>query len=35
VHALPKHRLAKLREAVLNLEELADTAELAALMATP
>jgi aconitate decarboxylase len=34
VHALPKARVAKLRDAVLKLEQLADAAELAALMAT-
>jgi aconitate decarboxylase len=32
VHALPKNRVAELRDAVLNLEELADAAKLAALM---
>jgi len=34
LHALPKTRVAKLRDAVLGLEQLADAAELAALMAT-
>ena len=34
VHALPKARVAELRDAVLKLEQLADAAELAALMAT-
>jgi len=33
VHALPKARVAGLRDAVLGLEQLADAAELAALMA--
>jgi 2-methylcitrate dehydratase PrpD len=33
VHALPKKRVAELRDAVLGLEQLADAAELAALMA--
>jgi hypothetical protein len=34
VHALPQKRVAELRDAVLRLEQLADAAELAALMAT-
>jgi len=35
VHALPKKRVAELRDAVLGLEELPDAAELAALMVKP
>jgi 2-methylcitrate dehydratase PrpD len=35
VHALPKKRVAELRDAVLGLEKLKNAAALAALMATP